>query len=58
MTGSEVIEAEMFPESGLISYGATEKKIWNHITNLSAKGWEIYEELLAEKAEKKGRGKK
>lgn len=64
MTGSEVIAAKLFPESGLVSYSSGEKEVFNHVMNLSAKGWEIYSEIkkAVEKVEvvevKKGRNKK
>lgn len=60
MTGSEIIEAELLLDSGLVSYEIGNKKTWNHVTNLSAKGWEIYEELIPEPVVfvKKSRGKK
>lgn len=61
MTGSEVIAAKLFPESGLVSYSSGEKEVYNHVMNLSSKGWEIYseKEVVIEKIEsKKGRNKK
>ena len=62
MTGSEVITANLFQESGVISYVLGDRRVLNHITNLTSKGWEIYEEIKAPTVEvlefKKGRNKK
>lgn len=62
MTGSEIITANLFPESGLITYLIGSTEVFNHVMNLSAKGWEIYKEIKIEPIEKpepkKSRSKK